>query len=238
MEPQVKPAKQEGRSLPDGMHRRRFLGILGASASVVVVAAACSNDDDNNPPYDGGTVEADGTVNLGRGDVGILNYAYALEQLEAAFYTQVIASPFTGMTDVEKTRLTEIRDHEIAHREYFKAALGAKAIPGLEVNFAAINFGDRTSVLGTAKAFEDLGVSAYNGAGQLIVTPDYLVTAGKIVSVEARHAAYIADIISNGTFANTTDTNGLDQIALPAVVLPVAQTFLKTKVTGKDLPTS
>ena len=26
-------------------------------------------------------------VDLGEGDVGILNYAYALEQLEAAFYT-------------------------------------------------------------------------------------------------------------------------------------------------------
>ncbi len=64
------------------------------------------------------------TVDLGSGDVGILNYAYALEQLEAAFYTQVIATPYSGITDAERTLLTEIRDHEIIHRDFFKAALG------------------------------------------------------------------------------------------------------------------
>ena len=35
-------------------------------------------------------------VNLGTGDTGVLNYAYALEQLEAAFYTQVVASFYAG----------------------------------------------------------------------------------------------------------------------------------------------
>jgi hypothetical protein len=30
---------------------------------------------------------------LGEGDIGVLNYAYALEQVEAAFYTKVTASP-------------------------------------------------------------------------------------------------------------------------------------------------
>ncbi|MEJ7672299.1 MAG: ferritin-like domain-containing protein [Chitinophagaceae bacterium] len=39
----------------------------------------------------------------------------------------------------------------------------------LEVDFSSINFASRASVLGTAMAFEDLGVSAYNGAGQLII---------------------------------------------------------------------
>ena len=32
------------------------------------------------------------TVNLRKGDIGILNYAYALEQLEAAFYIKVATS--------------------------------------------------------------------------------------------------------------------------------------------------
>lgn len=34
-------------------------------------------------------------VDLGEGDVGILNFAYALEQLEAAFYTQVTKTPYS-----------------------------------------------------------------------------------------------------------------------------------------------
>ncbi len=39
-----------------------------------------------------------GAVDLGKGDFGVLNYAYALEQLESAFYTQVIATPYARMS--------------------------------------------------------------------------------------------------------------------------------------------
>lgn len=215
-----------------GMHRRKFLGMLGGTATAAVILASCHKDD--NPTIN------DGVVDLGSGDVGILNYAYALEQLEAAFYTQVILTPYSGITSEEQALLTDVRDHEIAHREFFKAALGAGAIPALEVDFSTINFASRDSVLGTAKAFEDLGVSAYNGAGQLIVSADYLLLAGKIVSVEGRHAAYIRDLISNGSFADSSviDANGLDMAVLPPAVLATAQVYLKTKLSGANLPTS
>ncbi|MCG2617421.1 ferritin-like domain-containing protein [Terrimonas sp. NA20] len=226
----------KGFVLPDdkvqqSVSRRKFLG-YGAAASALVIGIAACNKDDDNMPSNG--------INLGSGDAGILNYAYALEQLEAAFYTQVIASPYSGGSVAEMALIKDIRDHEIAHREFFKNALGSGAIQALEPDFSSVNFSSRESVLNTAKAFEDLGVSAYNGAGKLIVKADYLVLAGKIVSVEARHAAYIRDIISNGTFADNTvvDTNGLDKSRTPAEVLTIANTFLKTKVTGSNLPTS
>lgn len=229
----------QGKVSPDGMHRRKFLGILGGSASVVAVAAACNNNNDNSTPYDGSTVSADGTVDLGRGDVGILNYAYALEQLEAAFYTQVVTDSTSAFSADEIALFTDIRDHEIAHREFLKAALGSKGIQtALEVNFSTITFTDRNSVLSTAKTFEDLGVSAYNGAGNLIVSADYLLVAGKIVSVEARHAAYVRDLINNGDFATNADANGLDGFNTPPVVLAAAQPFIKTKISGANLPTA
>ena len=95
-----------------------------------------------------------GAVDLGKGDFGVLNYAYALEQLESAFYTQAIATPYARMTSEERAILTDIRDNEIAHREFFKAALGKKAIPALQVNFTSINFNSRESVLNTAHTFE------------------------------------------------------------------------------------
>src|SRR5206468_4523965 len=126
-------------------------------------------------------------TDIGTGDTAILNYAYALEQLEAAFYTQVVATPYSGISSAELSLLTDIRDHEVAHREFFKAALSSSAIRQLTPNFTSINFADRNSVLATAKSFEDLGVAAYNGAGALIKSADYLTLAGKIVSVEARH---------------------------------------------------
>ena len=218
--------------------RRRFLGYTGAAAGVAIIGtslASCGKDDNNN--------NNDG-VNLGSGDVGILNYAYALEQLEAAFYSQVTASFYTGATADEKLFLADIRDHEIAHREFFKKAItaaGATPIQNLEVDFSSINFENRDSVLGAAKSFEDLGVSAYNGAGQLIVSPDYLVVAGQIVSVEARHAAYIRDTISNGSFAavDVVDaTNGLDKHRSPSEVLAIAGAYIKTKINANNLPTS
>ena len=216
--------------------RRKFLqfsGILGVSVVAIGSMSGLSgckkdDDDDNNG------------VNLGSGDIGILNYAYALEQLEAAFYTQVITSQYSGITAAETSYLTDIRDHEIAHREFFKTALGTNAIGALEVDFSSINFGSRASVLATAKAFEDLGVSAYNGAGKLLTDGNYLLLAGKIVSVEARHAALIRELITPNSFAasDVVDVNGLDKARTPAEVLAIADPFIKTTINASNLPTS
>lgn len=211
--------------------RRKFFSFAGASIGVMAVGAACKKDKDK---------DKNDSVDLGSGDTGILNYAYALEQLEAAFYIQVVATPFAGITADETKYLTDIRNHEIAHREFFKKALGAKAIADLEVNFSSIDFASRDSVLATAQAFEDLGVSAYNGAGKLITDVNYLLLAGKIVSVEARHAALIRDLISNGSFADSTviSADGLDTSRDPAAVLTIAGAFVKTKINAGNLPTS
>ena len=45
----------------------------------------------------------------------------------------------------------------------------------------------------TAIRLEELGLAAYNGAATSL-TPDALADAARIVSVEARHAAWIRDI--------------------------------------------
>lgn len=209
------------------LSRRKFLNYAGASAGLVFAAAACKKDHTDNSG-----------VNLGSGDIGILNYAYALEQLEAAFYLQVITTPYSGITPAEQATLTDIRDHEVAHREFFKAALATNAIVPLAVDFSTIDFTSRASVLGTAKAFEDLGVSAYNGAGRLITSPAYLGLAGKIVSVEARHAARIRDLITRDTFVGSDiiDANGLEISRSPSAVLAIAGKYIKTSINASNLP--
>nr|WP_067053163.1 ferritin-like domain-containing protein [Mucilaginibacter sp. L294] len=224
--------KTEINPITDGanMARRSFLRYAGASAAAVAVmgaAASCSKNDRV-------IVTPGGGADIGSGDPGILNYAYALEQLEAAFYLQVIATPYSGISAIETSYLTDIRDHEVVHRDFFKAALGSKAIAALTPDFSKIDFSSRDKVLGAAKAFEDLGVQAYDGAGYLIKDAGYLTIAGKIVSVEARHAALISNLISPGTFvpADQVNSDGLNKSASIAEVLAQANTYLKTKVSA------
>ncbi|MGJ8528729.1 ferritin-like domain-containing protein [Maritalea sp.] len=208
--------------------RRHVLKWTGVSATIMVAGAVLPNFG----------ISAALAADLGEGDFGVLNYAYALEQLEAAYYTQVVDNPYADMSDAEMQILTDIRDHEIDHRDFLKGALGEKAIPALEVDFSAVDFSSRDSVLETAKTFEDLGVSAYNGAGKLIKNPDYLLQAGRIVSVEARHAAAIRDLLLPLSVAfagpDVIDGNGLDVAREPAEVLAAAGPFIKTDVTAKS----
>ena len=236
-ENELKEAGEQNTILDAKLQRRAFLRYAGASAAAVSLLAVGCKKDEAASARDRALNEP---VKFTKDDFGVLNYAYALEQLEAAFYTQVMATPYAGITTAETLFLRDIRDHEIAHREFFKAALGDNAIRSLEVDFSSISFGNRDSVLGTAKAFEDLGVSAYNGAGKLLQSQDYLLLAGKIVSVEARHAALIRDLISNGTFADNSVVNnmGLDVLRTPAEVLDIAGTYIKTKIDASNLPTS
>jgi hypothetical protein len=209
------------------VHRRTFLKYAGMGAAILGAGslAGCSSDDD----------DGDG-VSFGSGDTSVLNYAFALEQLEAAFYIQVINTPYAGISDVEREFLTDIRNHEVAHREFFRKALGGSAIQDLAVDFSTIDFTSRDNVLAVAQTFEDLGVAAYNGAGRFIDNADYLVLAGKIVSVEARHAALIRDLISNGTFASDADAQGLDSVKTPTEVFAAAGVYIKTQININTLP--
>ena len=218
--------------------RRTFLQWSGLT--MAVVALGCS-DDDNNGPGTGGE------VNLGVGDSGVLNYAYALEQLEAAFYTAVLAAPYAGITAAETSILTDIRNHEVIHRDFFAGALGNAAIPALEVTFTSVNLGVRAEVLGAARTFEDLGVSAYNGAGKLLTVPANLVRAGRIVSVEARHAAAIRDLLvpnsnASGSFAGDDTVDPVTGLEIPertpTQVLAAADPYVVTTINASGLPTS
>lgn len=219
--------EQLAKTKPTGMSRRHILQWTGAGAAAIAISGVWLPNFGINKAL---------AADLGSGDIGILNYAYALEQLEAAFYTQVIKTPYKGMNANAKAILTSIRNHEVAHRNFLKKALGKHAIPGLEVDFSKIDFSSRKSVLGTADVFENLGVAAYNGAGPLLKNVKYLAAAGSIVSVEARHAAAIADLLKPLSAAAVgkghVDNNGLDEALAPKDVLPKAAPFIKTPVTA------
>ncbi len=243
-----------------GNHRRQFLKLGGLAIAGAGLMMACTEDEIATSPMtpptpdssgDGDeTPKENGIFDLGEGDLGVLNYAYALEQLEADFYTKVVNGFYSNISEEERMVLTDLYNHEVNHREFFRAAIGAAVgdkmelmLPDLEFDYGDFDFGSRDQVLNTAKALEDTGVSAYNGAGKLLVNPIYLVLAGKIVSVEARHAAAIRTLINPGSadFAGddvVTVDNGLDLARDPSEVLAavVGLGFVQTPFTANFLP--
>ncbi|WP_163411226.1 ferritin-like domain-containing protein [Flavobacterium ajazii] len=231
--------------------RRSFLKLSGLTmVTAGLVLAGCSDNDNDDMQDNSLPGIKNGIFDLGSGDFGVLTYAYALEQLEADFYTKVVnSSNFnTTFNDTEREVLTDLYHHEVVHRDFFKAALtlalpdpGTQLLPSLAFNYGSLNFNSRNEVLATAKALEDTGVAAYNGAGKLIKSADYLLLAGKIVSVEARHASAIRSLINPNSkdFAGddiVSASTGLDAASNPSKILPIAGGFITTKFTAKYLP--
>ena len=206
--------------------RRRFFQLAGGFAGAGLLLAACGKSSPSVRTY------------LGQGDIALLNFYYVIQQLEAAFYTQAVATPYYGLDVYESQLLTDVRDQEIAHREYLKGLLSTNAISNITVNFSAVTFADRSSVLKYAAIIEDLAVSAFNGSAHVYLNTDYVYALSKIVSVEARHSAYFRDLSSYNSFADSTAVNnyGLDLADTPANVLLNAGQFIQTKFDSSKLP--
>ncbi len=245
----ILPETKKGPSIPaiPSAERRLFLRHMGLlTVSATALLASCSKGLDLNPDgsktdHSSARINADGSIDLGAGDIGILNYAYALEQLETAFYTMAVEKT-TGLSFRDGQALLELREHELVHREFFRAVLGENAIPDLDFSFAGVDWNNRNAVFDLANQFETTGVGAYNGAARYIQNVNVIAIAGKIVSVEARHAALTGHmLLPNSKFAiahELIDSNGLDVVYRPAQVLPIAQRYIKQKLMASNLPTA
>ncbi len=217
--------------------RRDFLKVIGVGGVLVMLPtalAACGSDNTTGPrPGSGNTL----TIDFANGDFAVLQFAFALEQLEADFYTRVVAG-FSGsnLSSAEQGVLGDIKNHEVIHREFLKAALGSTYGFSITATYPGVNFNNRTSVLATAAAFEDLGVAAYNGAAQYLSSTDYLTLAGKIVSVEARHASAIHDLIAPKTDAFAPQA--FDNAFSPSKVAGMAQGYIVDKLAFANAPST
>ena len=236
------PSKQDTQAV----ERRLFLRQLGLlSASTAAFMASCTRDSLVNPKTGSGareaaTILADGSIDLGSGDFGIMNLAYTLDQLETAFYATAVANATTASA-YDRNVLAELHDHEVAHREFFKAFLGGFAIPKLDFDFSGVDFSNRDAVFDAAQQFENVGVAAFNGTGPLIHDVEVLKVAGKMVSVEARHATFARHMLSpkkKFTLAHELiNAQGLDWSLTPAEVVAKAQPYIKQKLSVANLPT-
>jgi hypothetical protein len=125
------------------------------------------------------------------GDIEILNFALTLEHLETAFYEQAVQE--AKLSSEVKSLAEEFGQHEAEHVDGLTQAiedLGGKPVSAPKVDFGEA-FASEESFLQTGVTFEDLGVSAYNGAGPALQSKELLSVAGQIVQIEARHAAAV-----------------------------------------------
>ena len=124
-------------------------------------------------------------------DARILRLVLQLEHMQVAFYEQALqdAGLRGDLRDFARTALGHERQHVAAIRN----ALGAGSLPE-----PAFDFGPRTrnadAFAQAAIELEDIAVAAYNGQATNL-TKGTLAAAATIVSVEARHAAWVRAIV-------------------------------------------
>ena len=148
-------------------------------------------------------------------DIAILQFALNLEYLEAEFYTKAttgktlaeIGIPISGMGDSDPTvggQMVNFGDEtvaevakEIAYDEQqhvldIRAALGSNVIAKPAINLNALGqVSNLSQFLAEARAFEDVGVSAYGGAAPLIKSKQILAAAVRIALTEGEHTGNI-----------------------------------------------
>lgn len=157
----------------------------------------------------------------------------------------------------------DISDDEIAHVITLRNALTANGVTPIAkpaINLDALasmgaSLANQQTFLVLARAFEDIGVSAYNGGAAFLCGSPYLMTAARILAVEGEHTGNIrlqvarlgiptapldgADIIpppSGSNFFSTNKANGLSAFRTPGQVLYLAYGFMAGVTSGGFFP--
>jgi Ferritin-like domain len=96
----------------------------------------------------------------------------------------------TEITGTLQTLSQELMLTEQEHVKLLRSTLGADAIakPAINLNALGTGFEGFLHFTALARAFEDVGVSAYGGAAPLITSKTILATAARIALTEAYHA--------------------------------------------------
>ena len=135
-------------------------------------------------------------------DQDALNLLLTVEYAEVGLYSAALeADRITGeLRAYAETVLGQEREHLAALRQ----TLGAAAVAEPRQDFAEATRSPE-AFADAAGRLEDLAVSAYNGQATE-VSKQAFVAAATIVSVEARHAAWIRSIVDRPPAPDATDS--------------------------------
>ncbi|MGI8804686.1 MAG: ferritin-like domain-containing protein [Thermoleophilaceae bacterium] len=211
----------------DPASRKRFLRMMGGAGAATAFAtflAACGSGSDSGSgsgsdnggqpsagapaanPAGGAAATREGSPDprVGTTDLEIVGYALTLEQLETAFYADVVESGLFRGADLDM--IEQFGEHEREHRETLEATvemLGGDVPKAPKTKFPLESPG---SVLRLAAEVENVGAAAYLGQANRIRSEEVLAAALSIHSVEARHAATLNALVGlppepQGSFA-------------------------------------
>ncbi len=165
----------------------------------------------------GGVATGD-AAKLSAQDARALGLILLVEYTEDAFYREAIERD--ALEGELRVFARQVSGQEKQHLDFVRKALGdqAEARPRFDFGSAAA---EPRSFADTAARLEDLAVAAYNGQATN-VSPDILAAAATVVSVEARHAAWIRSISGDPPAPDATDTpqsadevlQGLEEIGM------------------------
>lgn len=174
-----------------GAPRRQVLrnGLLAFAGLLVGTAAGL------------GTGSPAGAAPSRRQDQRILGFLLELEHLQAEFYRAAVDG---GQLDGELREFAEVvGEHEERHVALLEERLGTATATRPTFDFGdAVT--DANRFARTARGLEELGVAAYIGQGANL-TPRMVVPVSRITSVEARHAAWIADFLGRNPAPRAAD---------------------------------
>jgi hypothetical protein len=135
-------------------------------------------------------------------DQDALNLLLKVEYAEVGLYSAALEG--NRLTGELRSYARTVLGHERDHLAALKQTLGAAAEPAPRVDFARATSSPE-AFADAAGRLEDLAVAAYNGQATG-VSPKTFVAAATIVSVEARHAAWIRSIVGRRPAPDATDT--------------------------------